>query len=395
MRPLDELFRRFLAENELPGVAAAVTRDGELVYARGFGYADVERRAPMRAESLLRIASLSKPITGAAVLKLVEQGKLKLDARVVEVLKLGPALDDLPDADSRWRQITVRQLLHHTAGFDRHQSFDPMFRSVEIARHFDTQPPAEADQIIRYMLARPLDFDPGARFAYSNFGYCLLGRVIEQASGRPYEQFVRQEILAPLGVATMRVGRTLPGGRAEGEVRYYTRDDATGPAVIGEKIGAPVPLPYGAWYLEAMDSHGGWIASAVDLARFAAALDDPRRCPILAPESVAALFARPAPPVGRNDDGSPADVWYGCGWSVRQVGGRGQNTWHLGSLDGTSTLLVRRHDGLNWAVLFNSRQTADGEEPARKIDPLMHRAIDAALGEKAESREPRGESQTR
>jgi N-acyl-D-amino-acid deacylase len=352
---------------------------GRLVYARGFGYADKDAKTPMRPDTLQRIASISKPITAVAVLQLVERGRLKLDDRVLDVLKLDTA-DGVPH-DPRWRDVTVRHLLHHTGGWDREASFDPMFRSVEIAEHFETRPPAGAQQVIDYMLARDLDFTPGQKHAYSNFGYCLLGRVIEKVTGEPYEKAVQKRVLAPLGIRGMRIGRTLLKDRCEGESRYYMRSDETGPAVVGDSIGEPVPKPYGAWSLEAMDSHGGWIASAVDLVRFAAAFDEPARSPLLSAESVATMFVRPEGPAGwENGEGDepkkPKEVWYGCGWGVREAGqSGGVNTWHMGGLDGTSTLLVRRHDGLNWAILCNTRQTPGGEQPARLLDPLMHQAV--------------------
>ena len=138
-----------------------------------------------------------------------------------------------------------------------------------------------------------------------------------------------------------------------------------------------VPLPFGGFCLEAMDAHGGWVASAVDLARFAAALDDPKQSPVLKPETLAQMYALPAPPVSRREDGSRADHWYGCGWSVRPVGTSGRaNYWHGGSLPGTFTLLVRRSDGLSWAVLFNQR-SSDRQLPDSAIDGALHRAADA------------------
>ena len=127
---------------------------------------------------------------------LTEEEMLKRRQRLKMLIKLGKTrgylthaeiTDHLPEklVDARWGQITVRQLLFHTAGFDRNASFDPMFRSDEIAKATKTTPPAGPMAILRYMLAQPLDFEPGARFAYSNFGYCLLGRAIEKVSGRP------------------------------------------------------------------------------------------------------------------------------------------------------------------------------------------------------------------
>ena len=138
-----------------------------------------------------------------------------------------------------------------------------------------------------------------------------------------------------------------------------------------------VPWPYGGFNLEAMDAHGGWLASAVDLARFAAALRDAAKCPLLKAETWRELHAAPPAPVSRQPDGSLQATFYACGWSTRPVGHplRGANYWHTGSLPGTYTLLVRRWDGLAWAALFNQRskdRKLDGE-----IDPALHRAADA------------------
>jgi N-acyl-D-amino-acid deacylase len=253
-----------------------------------------------------------------------------------------------------------------------------MFRSPAIVKELQIAPPARPEDIIRYMLRRPLDFDPGARDAYSNFGYCLLGRVIEKISGQSYEDYVRKEVLAPLGIQRMRLGATLLEKRVRGEVKYHVPDEATARAVMGPQLGKPVPLPYGAWCLESMDAHGGWIASAPDLVRFISAFDDPRHCKILNAKSIGILFARPPGAAGQEENGKPRAAYCACGWMVRPIGNTGRaNIWHGGLLDGTSTLLVRRHDGLAWAVLFNSRTSAKKKEPAGAIDPLLHEAADA------------------
>jgi CubicO group peptidase (beta-lactamase class C family) len=230
--------------------------------------------------------------------------------------------------------------------------------------------------IIHYMLGRPLDFDPGSRYARSNFGYSLLGRVIERVTGIAYERYVQQAVLAPLGLHRMRLGKTLPAERAADEVMYHDAQDRTRPAVMGP-IGAWVPVPYGAWSLEALDAPAGWLASAVDLVRFAAAFDVPAACPILQPESIVTMFARPAGPAGHEGSGTPKAVYYGCGWQVRPIGQRGDvDTWHFGRLDGTSALLARRYDGKNCAVLFNTSNGPDGQQLANKIAGLLHQAVD-------------------
>lgn len=375
----DNLLVGFLRERELPGAALAVARNGRLVYARGYGYADQEKKEPVQLNSLFRIASISKPLTAVAVLQLVERGRLRLDDSVFDVLQLEEPTENGVSFDDRWRRVTILHLLQHRGGWDRSISFDPMFRSAAIVKELKVKPPAKPQDIIRYMLRQPLQFDPGAKDVYSNFGYCLLGRVIEKVSGQSYEQYVRKEVLAPLGIHDMRLGATLLEKRAPHEVRYHVAKDAVGPAVMGPNLGKRVPLPYGGWCLESMDSHGGWLASASDLVRFASAFNDPRRCKILSAKSIALMVARPPGAAGTDDKGKPRDAYYACGWMVRPISDRGYcNIWHGGALDGTSTLLVNRHDGLTWAVLFNSaRKKTDKEEPAGAIDSLMHRAAEA------------------
>jgi N-acyl-D-amino-acid deacylase len=190
---------------------------------------------------------------------------------------------------------------------------------------------------------------------------------------------VHQLVLQPLGIApgVARVGRTLPEGRAPGEVHYYDDKNRTGPAVVGKPLGRTVPEPYGAWYLEAMDAHGGWIATAPALVRFASAFDPPARCKVLSVSGIHTMFARPPGPAGAKPNGQPKDAYYGCGWEVRPMGRHGINTWHTGSLPGTASILVRRFDGLTWAVLFNTRDGLNGEFLAGAIDPLVHDAADA------------------
>ncbi len=370
----DRVMEQVIREHHVPGAALAVARNGRTVYARGYGYADLEKKEPVEPNALFRIASISKPFTAVAVLQLVEKGKLHLDDNVFQVLELKtPAVPKIK-FDERWKNVTILDLLQHRGGWDRDKSFDPMFRSPEICKEMKVRPPANQEAIIHYMLRQPLDFNPGERYAYSNFGYCLLGRVIEKVSGEKYEEYVKAEVLAPLGIERMRQGRTLLNEREKGEVMYY---DGEGTAIMGPQMGKRAPEPYGCWFLESMDSHGGWLASAEDLVRFGAAFNRPRECKILEANTIQTMFARPPGAAGENKNGNPSDSWYGCGWSVRPVGNGKENTWHNGSLDGTSTLLVRRSDGLTWAALFNSREKVKGQEPAGEIDGLLHQAADA------------------
>ena len=374
----DELMRKFVRENNIPGAALAVAKDGRMVYARGFGFADREKNKHVQPESLFRIASISKPLTAVAIMQLVEKGKLKLEDKVFSILPHKAHLATGTKIDSGLAEITIQQLLQHQGGWDRGRSFDPMFRSVKIANTLGVDPPAKADDIIRFMMGQKLDFSPGSQFAYSNFGYCLLGRVIEQVSGSDYEKYMRSEVLRPLGIYSMHTGKSLLENRAKDEVRYYTRSTSMAIAVMGKQIGKPVLRPYGSWYLEAMDSHGAWIASAVDLVRFGSAVEHFNSSKVLTKKSISKMVARPKGIAGHDKTGKPKAVYYGLGWAIRPVRNTGKfNRWHSGGLDGTSTILVLRHDGICWAVLFNTRQAVDGQAASNKIDPLVHTAANA------------------
>ncbi len=371
MASYDRMLAAFMERHRVPGAALAVTDQGRLVYARGYGYADVAARQPVEPTSLFRIASISKPITAVAVLQMVEQGRLSLDDTVFELLgwsKLAEANDSF---DKRLKSVTVRNLLQHRGGWDRGKSFDAMFQSVRFARDQNVPPPAGPEAIIRSMFSQRLDFDPGDRYAYSNYGYCLLGRIIEENTGQSYEDYVKQHVLLPLGIKSMAIGGTRLDQRLDQEVRYY--DPRTGPSVFAEDLNESVAQAYGAWYLEAMDAHGGWLASAVDLARFASAFDDPETCKVLSQESVHTMYAKPAEGAGDDSNGGDAS-YYSCGWMNRDAADGEANHWHAGSLPGTSTLLVRRHDGRNWVLLFNSRVSPHISHLSKEADGLLHKA---------------------
>ena len=196
----------------------------------------------------------------------------------------------------------------------------------QVAKALEVRLPIHPRQIIRYTMGKPLDFTPGTAYVYSNFGYCVLGRVIEAVTRKPYHEFVSERILAPLGIREMRLGKNLLKDRAPGEVRYYDSKRRTGRAISGPEIGKQAPLPYGVECIETMDANGGWIASVVDLLRFAVAFDDPKKCPVLKEESILTMLAPPPGPVGHGPAGQAQRtllrLWLGraAGWrTTRQV----------------------------------------------------------------------------
>lgn len=379
LAPLNDLLLKTLTDNNIPGATVAVARGGELVYERGFGYSDVENKTPMNANSVMRIASISKPITAIAVLLLMEDGKLKLEDLAIDHLTRDKKFSLAKDADPAWNRVTIQHLLQHSGGWDREKSKDPMFELLEITRALDLKKTARIPDIIKYQVTRPMDFEPGSRYAYSNFGYCLLGRVIESVSDQSYETFVTDRILKPCGMTQTRLGKTRLNDRAEDEVLYYMQKAKMYPAIWdvapGNKSGRfeSVAGPYGHWDLEVFDSHGGWTSTAADLVRFAVALDSAND-PLISPQSLALLKS---PPTFRAAGDS---TWYGLGWSVLSVNETGgMNLWHTGLIAGTSTILIKRFDNLTWAVLFNADDSKDGETCSALIDSSMHSAVDQSI----------------
>lgn len=201
--------------------------------------------------------------------------------------------------------------------------------------------------------------------------------MIEAVTREKYGAWVRKHVLAPAGAAGMSLARGVPECRAKGEVGYHDSKERTGRCLYPPRAGERVPLPDGGENVEGFEAHGGWVASAVDLVRFAAAFDD-KKSPLLPAAAVAEMLARPGGAAGTDAGGKPLAAYYGCGWNVRPVGKGGRvNAWHDGLISGANALLVRRADGTNWAVLFNTDATAAGEHPSALVDGPMHAAADA------------------
>src|SRR5215218_2927009 len=370
MTSYDVVVTDFMRKHAIPGGAVAVMRDGRLLYARGFGYADVENKTPVQPDALFRIASVSKTLTSAAIMKLVEEGKLELDDRVAPfIAHLTPA----PGAtvDPRWEKITIRHLLNHTAGWDRTRpdgGFDPIDRPAIAAAAVNAPAPASSETLIRYMKGMPLDFNPGEKFAYSNFGYIILGRVIERVSGIPYKDFVRARVLEPVGASRTQQGRSRMSDALPDEVKYYYPNFGVGGPLVPSVFPGegPVPLNYGGYHHEAGDASGAWVSSTVDLLRFLGGVDGrPNRPDILSAELIGEMTSNGA---ALCPDGS---CYYAGGWNIRPV----QNgaTWsHGGDLPGTKSMLVRSYYNISWVALFN---TAAPNSFVNELDDALWNAL--------------------
>lgn len=313
----------FLREHGIEGMSIAYGRAGEIAFETAYGFADAEGKEPVTPAHRFRIASISKPITATAVMMCIEKGLLQRDSNI-----FGPQgiLGDTygRDLPGSVRTVTIDHLLTHTSGGWGNAKNDPMF----------IDPKVPQDELITRTLAtQKQTHDVGTHYAYSNFGYCLLGRVLEKVTKLPYETLLTQHMLAKCGIKDMRIAGNTLADRQPNEVMYLTEKP-------GAAYGMNVPR---------MDAHGGWIATAGDLVRFASQL--PR---LLKEESIKTMTSP-----------GPAGGGYARGWSVNTV----PNWWHGGSLPGTSTIMVHTAKGICWAGLLNRRTEGIG----LALDKLMWR----------------------
>jgi len=349
---VDSIALAYLVEKDVPGLAIGVTRNERLVFLRGYGYADLPAGEVMGPDHRFRVASLSKPLAAVAILKLVEEGALEMETPVF------PLLDHLtpPEgkvADSRLASIRVRDLIEHTGGWDRAQSGDwtyPPFVQ-QAAAELGVSPPPSAEEVLRWVMGRPLDFDPGDRYAYSNIGYSLLARVVEKVDGRNYEEFVRDEILLPAGVTRMQVGRTFLEDRLEGEVRYHDTPTVTS---VFPGLGQ-VEAAYGQFSVEARDGQGAWVASPADYLRFLHAVDGGGHRPdVLSASSIEWINTRPSGPAQES-----TSSWYRGFTVVPQSNGF---RWsHGGGLPGTATIVFHRPDGVSYVIFSNGHRATSAD----------------------------------
>jgi CubicO group peptidase (beta-lactamase class C family) len=190
---IDDYVTQYLHDKKVPGASVAILKGGELVKSAGYGFANLELGVSATPETIYEIGSITKPFTATLIFKLVEEGKLALEDPISKYL------EDIPAA---WQPVTIRRLLNHTSGIPSYTSAKPF---IEIARSNFTP-----KQIIDLVREKPMDFEPGARWQYNNTGFYLLGLIIEKASGRKYEDLLKDQILDPLGMSHTRVGGPEP-----------------------------------------------------------------------------------------------------------------------------------------------------------------------------------------
>ncbi len=335
----------------VPGSSVAVMKDGHLLYAQGFGYADVSTQQSVTPASLFRIASISKAITAIATLQLVEAHKVSLDDKLPEILNDMSPLGNT-NLNPAMNNISLRHLLTMSAGMDRgvnSNSYDPMFGpwpSSVTARLGET--PASCEQMVAMHLGMHLAFKPGTQYAYSNLTYCTLGLVIDKVTGNNYDpqnyyNYVYSHILTPLGISDMRLAHTALSAHYPNEVHYYPYFSQS-----SERL-ALAKLPYSNTnLLENNYADGGWLATATDLVKIGDAFASYKLV------SKSAVDTMLSPPAYLQYSDRAGDKYFGMGWSVHWV--RNTLSWEkTGSFTGTNGFLLHTTNGYTYAILFNTR----------------------------------------
>jgi len=318
----------------LKGVSVAIVRDGKLVFTKGYGYANEENKILASSDNLFRLASVSKLITSVAIMKLIEEGKLTLSDKVFGKEGIINDKKYLQIKDKRLLDVTVLNLLNHSGGWTQKYG-DPMFNPLKICSLMKSDPPADMDTYIKFAVTRMLHFTPGTIYSYSNMGYLFLGEVIERVSGLPYDEYVREKILKPMGIIDMCLANNRFEDRLPREVTYYDYGDkAYCQSFMGDST--QVPKIYGGNNIRMLGAAGGWVASAPDLARLMVSIDGFSNVKdILSPKSVDEMTGKLGKTLGWKEI-------YKDGWL------------RTGTFSGTAALIYRQNDGVEWVFLSNT-----------------------------------------
>ena len=357
---MDEDISNYLKRYKIKGASVAVTKDGRLVYAKGFGYANEEKEEKVEPGHVFRIASISKLITAVAIMHLVEEGKLTLDSKVFGPEGILHEEKYLDYRDRRIESITVEYLLEHKAGWSKYYG-DPVFMPHIVARKMKVSLPVESEDVIRYALTRKLSYTPGTRYSYSNLGYLVLGQVIEHVTGMGYEDYVKLSLLNPLGIHDMQIGKGYFHEKAPNEVKYY--EIAGGKEVLAfDSYDSYASRVYGGNDISLLGAAGGWIASPAEVLKLAVAIDGFNSSPdILLPETIEKM----------TNSGSNRNNL--IGWK----GSDGKGTWwRTGTLTGSSALMVRQGNGINWIIILNTT-TYKKSKIHRESSRTMFRAVNS------------------
>ena len=353
LKGLDKKVEAYMKRWELKGASLAITRNDSLLYAKGYGWADMEMDQEMQPSHIMRMASVSKLITAVGIMVLQDRDSLSIKDTVFGPTGiLNDSLFTTVIKDRNYKKITVEHLLRHQGGFYR----DPLFSSRDVKHQLQLDHPPVKEDFYRLVLGRRLKFLPGTSQDYSNFGYLLLSEIIEKVSGMPYEEFIRTEVLAPAGCYDMHIGGNYYKDKLSNEVRYYTHNGDGKFIEDYTDNGVMVERSYGGNNIPLLSGAGAWCASPAEIARLVASIDGRPEIPdIISQEAVGQMteyFDKATYSLGWNDT-DPAK-----GWS------------RTGTLSGTCALVRQYPDGECWILITNT-STYKGPSQARYTETLF------------------------
>ena len=339
LHAMDSIMQRYLKRWEIHGAQLAISRHDSLLYARGFGYADKDRKIPMEPSYIMRMASVSKLITATGIMKLRDMGKIRLSDKV-----FGPKgiLNDTfyvnSIRDKRYFDITVEQLLRHKAGFTNYAG-DAIFSTRYIMQQNRLTTPPDHRTLLRIVLRRHLGYTPGTAQRYCNIGYTLLSLIIEKRTGMSYENFMQRHVLYPAGCYDFHIAGNYLKDRRPNETVYYMHSSSV-PVPEFNNSGRMVVRCYGENDITTALGAGAWVASAAELCRLVASIDGDRIVPdVISPQAVK-LMTQEMP-----------DHQFSLGWNFTP---RNRPWIRTGSLVGTSALVLRYPDGECWVFITNT-----------------------------------------
>ncbi len=357
MHSFNQQITHLMCSYHIPGAAIAIFKNGHLYYTHGYGYADVNHHRKTQPNTLFRIASISKTITAITTLQLAQLGFIHLNTPIVKILnKLKPYSKQkmTPGVNA----ITTKDLLHMASGWDGDfdGGLDVLFgpwdhHFVNITKDY---PPVSCLTAARYTLGQPLQYRAGTHFSYANINYCLLGLIIDKTVAnkygyQPYEKYVQQQVLAPLGIHNMFIGNTRYSQRNSLETHYYGIQKIN----PNKKLIDPRVLPYSRYQLLHYNfANGGWVASAVDLGKIANALANGK---ILNKKMLHLMLQKPKKiPYIKSALVRGDKIYYGMGWFIKQTP-QGKIWVTHGSFTGTNSLILHKPNGDIYAIIFNKK----------------------------------------
>lgn len=280
----------YMKANQVPSVALAMAVQNRPVYEAYWGYADVDRKMQIQQGHAYGTAWFTRLITAVATLQLVEKGKLNLDQPVYPLLGIKPSKPATMDA--RTNNITVKQLLQQTAGYDHGITVDPTLSPRTVAKAMGLKQTVNAEQVIAYVISQPLAFEPGTKRVESAYGFFVLGRVIEKVSGMSYENYVLKNVAKPAGITSFTMRRTDPDKRSENSVIHYSHKGRFTSKLAGNDVGSWVLDDFGKYHFGLLDASYGWASSPIDMLAFGTALQA-NPSPLLSEKGKKVLIAMP------------------------------------------------------------------------------------------------------